>query len=450
MRGCLTILCCLLVPTLTAGQTLVIANGTAIDGTGARPARATVVVEGQRIVAVDTGRYRPPAGARVINAAGKFVIPGLWDMHAHVSDLGVAGVAVFVANGVTGVRDMGGKLENLLALRRATDTDAILPRILSAGPIVESATWLRTLQRMLPDTDLPKQRLGVANDEDAARAVDSIATLRFDFIKVRTVANREAYAALLTAAKGHGLAVVGHAPGPQVSLADASDLGQRSIEHGGPAFAELQNRNVAERNALYAKFARNGTWVTPTLITASSWRARSEQEIARLLSDSLGAVDARRRTVTRASLVNWQRQLDARRLESPMDWAGIERRSMQTLREMHAAGVRLLAGTDQGLPLVYPGWSLHDELALLVRDAGLTPLQALQTATRNVGEFFAASDLFGTVRAGRVADLVILDADPLADITNSRNINSVVLRGKYLNRGELEGLIRAAERAARQ
>ncbi|MGH7468080.1 MAG: amidohydrolase family protein [Longimicrobiales bacterium] len=437
-------------PAASTAQTLVINNATVIDGTGAPARRATVVVDGERIASVDTARYRPRAGVRVIDASGKYVIPGLWDMHGHVAELGQAGLGLFVANGVTGVRDMGGRLDELRALRRVLESDAIAPRVLSAGLIVESATWLRNVQRMIPDTDLPTLRLGVENAQDAARAADSIARLRFDFIKVRTVANRAAYEALLTAATERGLTVVGHAPAPQVSLADASDLGQKSIEHGGPPLAALQDRSAAERAALFEKFVRNGTWITPTLVPAPAWRARTEEEIARLLADTRGVIDARRRTVSRASLVNWQRQLDARRLETPMDWSSIELRSTQTVREMHKAGVRFLAGTDQGLPLVYPGWSLHDELALLVREIGMTPLEALQSATRNVGEFFNASDLFGTVRAGRVADLVLLDADPLADISNTRKISGVVLRGRYLDRQELAGLIRTAERAARQ
>jgi hypothetical protein len=215
-----------------------------------------------------------------------------------------------------------------------------------------------------------------------------------------------------------------------------------SIEHG---FFPLLTLSDAGRDSLFRGFAANGTAVVPTLVT---WPGRL------LPVDTLVAqLDPTRtptyRYVPAELLQNRRRELDAQKNEAPYDYPAAHRAELRNLREMRAAGVTILAGTDApSLPPV-PGFSLHDELALLVSAVGMTPLEALQAATVRPARFLGLADSLGTVEVGKVADLVLLDADPLADIRNTRRIHAVVTNGRLLDRAALARLLADAEAAAR-
>jgi imidazolonepropionase-like amidohydrolase len=453
-------------PRPASSATLALLHVTLIDGTGAPPAPdATVVVADGRIASVGRAdRVAVPKGARVVDGRGAYLIPGLWDAHVHLSPAGECALPALLAHGVTSVRDMGGNLAETARWRAGTAAGTLPgPRIWLAGPILESARWLAAVR----DIPLPKgleqfplwdigPRVAVAGPDDARRAVDSLAGLGVDFIKVRTVASPATFAALAAAARRQRLAVAAHAPGMDLGMAAEAGIG--SVEHTetiylalaakpapGPGRASPVTRTATEAGAV---FARTGTWITPTLVAGQRWRLTPDAGLAAGIADTSGRLDPRQRLVSPLLRDYWRVQAELRQYEGPNDWAAQRRAELAQLRALHAAGAGLLAGTDLGVPLVFPGASLHDELASLVADAGLSPLEALQAATRNPPHLFGLERELGTVERGKRADLVLLEADPLADIRNTTRIRAVVQGGRVLDRAALDGLRAQAERAA--
>lgn len=435
---------------------------TVIDvSTGERRSAQTVLIVGTRIAAVGAiDRVQLPAGAHRIDARGKYLIPGLWDMHAHLMRPLVQLPALYLANGITGLRDLGNDqlYSTRFRLRPAPGPDGLTPRVLVAGPPLDG-----------PGTR-PGNRV-VTTEADARRVVDSLVAVPVDFLKLYQVLPPALHAALGREAKRVGLPFVGHIPST-MSAAQVSDAGQRSIEHlfelplscstreaelraaqvaaiGTEAYARVrtgqtaalvESYDPAKCAAVAAHLARNGTWVTPTLHLAPLFAA----------VDSALEQDTRIRVVPAAMRDRWKQN---RPTALPiLSGPPAERRQMlnvltDILRQLHRAGVPLLAGTDAPIPYVIPGFSLHEELAAMV-GAGLTPLEALRTATLNPAKFLNATDSLGTVAPGKLADLVLLDGDPLRDIRNTARIAAVVTNGRYLDRASLEALIGFVEREA--
>jgi imidazolonepropionase-like amidohydrolase len=448
----------------TPAKSLAITGVTVIDATGA-PARPdmTVVITGDRITAIGKpGEVGLPEGATVVDSKGKYLIPGLWDMHVHTADPSF--LPLYLANGVTGVRDM-----------HALDPDAIFglrkqvqegkqpgPRVVAAGPLVDG-----------PKPFVPGS-LVAADAVEGREAVRKLKKMGADFVKVYTKLPREAYLAIADEAKKQGLAFAGHLP-ESVSAAEASDLGQKSIEHlTGVELAcsdredELRREAVAalakadnqaawdllgrigvraadsfsekKARALYARFVRNGTWQVPTLTVLRSLVS---------LDDPKFIANPRVKYMPPSFRSYWSLMK-----LSPETVAGLKRRYKQAtglVRAMHQAGVPFLAGTDTpGVPYVFPGFSLHDELSLLVAEGGFTPLEALQAATRDPARFLGQEKDLGTVERGKVADLVLLDADPLADIHNTTKIAAVMVNGKLLPRNELDKMLAEVEAANKE
>jgi hypothetical protein len=300
-----------------------------------------------------------------------------------------------------------------------------------------------------------------------------------DFVKVYSLLSRPAFLAVLDEAKKQRLDVVGHVP-VWVTAAEASDVGQKSMEHSyglleSCSTHESEVRKEVERaaanpdtwaawgavvrttdrlygaqaldqsysgekcQALFARFVRNGTWQCPTLVMRRALALRD---------DPVFTNDPRMKALPPSVIDAWRNpQADTRNRDLSGDELRDRRirfaKESELTGEMHRAGVSILAGTDLGNPYLYPGSSLHDELALLVR-AGLSPLDALRTATLNPARFLGLSDTFGTVAQGKVADLVLLDRNPLDDIANTQRIYGVVANGRYLARAELDALQRPA------
>jgi len=393
-----------------------------------------------------------------VRGEGKYLIPGLWDMHVHTA--APSYLALYLANGVTGVRDM-----------HALDPDAIFglrkqvqegkqpgPRVVAAGPLVDG-----------PNPLVPGS-LVAADAAEGREAVRKLKKMRADFVKVYTKLPREAYLSIADEAKKQGLPFAGHLP-ESVSAAEASDLGQKSIEHltgvelacsdredelrreAVAALAKADNQAVGEllgrigaraadsfsdkkARALYARFLRNGTWQVPTLTVLRSLVS---------LDDPKFTADSRVKYMPPSFRSYWSLKL------SPETAAMLKRaykRATGLVRAMHQSGVPFLAGTDTpGVPYVFPGFSLHDELALLVAEGGFTPLEALQAATRDPARFLGREKDLGTVEPGKLADLVLLDADPLADIHNTTRIAAVVANGRLLPRRELDRMLAEVEAA---
>ena len=450
---------------------LVLARVTVIDTTGAAPKPdMTVLIRGDRIAAVGrSGQVAVPAGAQVVDASGNFLIPGLWDMHVHTLRQGRPEMffPLFVANGVTGVRDMGGDLlAQMPGLRRRAGEGASPgPRLIAPGPVLDG----------------PKQAspasIAVANGADARAAVRRLKQSHADFIKVYSLLPRDAYMAVASECQKQGLAFAGHVP-YSVSAAEASDAGQKSIEHlsgvllacssaeevlrrelseavlGPDSVASLpgvisaQTRRVLDgfseekASALFARFVRNGTWHCPTLVVLQAFA---------FMDDDVFTSDPRLRYIPRSMRQRWNPHGPAHAGTSAAEDFSrrkeIFRKELEITGRMHRAGVAFLAGNDAPTPYVFPGFSLHDELALLVR-AGLTPLQALQSATRDATRYLGMQDSFGTVEKGKVADLVLLEGNPLVDIANTRKIAAVILAGRLIEKPSLQEMLARVEREA--
>jgi len=408
---------------ITPSQSVVFAHVTVIDMTGG-PAKPdmTVVVKGGHIVAVDrSGKVHVPHGSTVIDCSGKFLIPGLWDMHVHFDISGkAASMPMYIANGVTGVRDMGGDYNSIQRWRsQSRDGRLLVPTIVAAGPILDGKT---------PGFPL---RMTVENAADARRAVVSLKKRGVDFIKVHNLLSRSAYFSAAAESKRQRLDFAGHVPFA-VTAAEASNAGQKSIEH----LSGLPDTYDGKKgSALFGLFVKNRTWQCPTLVALRS--------IA-FLNDSDFINDERMKYVPSAVKESWAFQIDKFfRNRTPETLATGKASVQQYIREVGAlrrAGVEILAGTDVGVPYVFPGFSLHDELALLVQ-AGLTPMEALQSATRNPAKYLGLLQTQGTVERGKIADLVLLDEDPLWKISNSRKIAAVMLRGRLLPKAELQRML---------
>jgi imidazolonepropionase-like amidohydrolase len=423
---------CVAVPAWTsAQQTIAIAHVTVIDAGAPTPRRdQTVVVRGSRIVSVGSSRGAPiPAGARVIDGRGKFVVPGLWDMHVHTAITGGrALLSLYVANGVTGVRDMAGDWDTLRTWRSEIARGELVgPRIVASGPYLEGG-------------DVPIPHLLARNASEARAGVDSLIALGVDFIKVHSQLNAESYFAIARRARERGVVFAGHVP-RAVGSAAASDSGQKSIEHMlaipvpcsasdsialAPRFAvqgAIGRCTTEDLAPLYARFVRNGTYVTPTftaMVEVASWPNRFvpgdtlAHYLPRAVRDYVAEIFPMPDSIPpNADSVG--RALLTKRLEQA-----------ETMRR---AGVHLLTGTDAPLRNSPPGFGLLEEMTLLAR-GGMPAMDVLNAATIEPARYLGMLDSAGTVAVGKLADLVILDADPLADIRNLRRIMAVVANGR--------------------
>jgi imidazolonepropionase-like amidohydrolase len=406
---------------------------------GSAQPRMTVIIAGDRITEIgQTGKIKIPKGAQIVDARGKFLIPGLWDMHTHLQMAGETALAVMIASGVTGARDMGGgDFSQIKEWREKISRGAMIgPRIKAAGVILESPLFIKRIEQIL-NQSMEGKRIGVANTADAQKAADLIKEMGADFIKIRTNAGRDAYFAMASEAKRVGLALVGHAPNA-VSLVEASDAGQKSIEHGFVLLGDFKEKQWKE---ICDHFIKNGTYLVPTLISGRGFRLTPDEEVMAIIDDRTGARDERRRYVSSSLIEDWRKQMGMKKLESPLDWKGIMERNVAAVKILRRAGVPLMAGTDLGGPMVFPGSSLHEELELMVKQVGMTPLEAIQSATLRPAEFFNMRDRLGSIEKGKLADMVLLDANPLDEIANTRKIAAVVVNGRLITRSGIRTLL---------
>jgi imidazolonepropionase-like amidohydrolase len=489
----LTAVALLVVPATPHAQSgaLVLRNVTLIDGTGgAAGPGMTVIVMGNRISAV--GRdLPPPPGARVVDGTGKFLIPGLWDMHLHLrGDAGVPrvntyGEVLLLANGVTGARVMAG-LPDFHRIQRAVAAgEALGPRIFIASRNMDGLLPRQTLPPKLGDAageaeewrsvgtgEIPRA-YQVTNEAQARAAVAEAKASGVEFIKIHNDLTPEAYFAIATAAKANGLYLTGHAP-TGVSVAALSDSGMRSIEHFPgmlegcstreeellkasldalampPAQRALRNSEIRRMavdsfsatkcGALAARFVKNGTWLSPTFMPGSGIRALSTRNAdlakyvfaplrARWQQQAAGAAEAVAPSAQEQELA---KLAEAKRLE--------------IMAVMKKGGVQFVVGTDAGGAWRIPGRSLHEGLVEMTK-AGLTPMETIVAATSSSARLLGRDKELGTVQAGKLADLVVLDANPLQQIENTRTVNAVVVNGQLLDRKALDDMLAQLEAA---
>lgn len=421
---------------------LAIRGVTVIDATGAAPRTgATVVIREGRIEAVGPdGAVAIPVDARVVEGEGRFLVPGLWDMHAHLSKARDPALPLLVANGVLGVRDTGGDMPELQRWRAEIRSgERVGPRIVMAGPYLESpANVLRVLMAGTVEPE-ERTRIPVADPAGARAVVDSIAAGGADFVKVRTWADLEAFRAIADAAADHGLPLAAHTFGLPPELLRKGAVS--SIEHFYPV---PEGWTEQQRLAFYRDLAERGTVVVPTIVNVHESLFVPDTAAAKIVADTAGRIDPRRPYVSAYLLADWEEQLEERSPQAVAGWRSFYPTVLQGWREMHRAGMRLLPGSDLAVLLVHPGSSLHRDLELLVDEVGLTPMEALESATRLAAEFVGLGDSVGTIEPGKAADLVLLDADPLAEISNTRRIAAVVQRGRLHTRADLDRLRESA------
>ncbi len=420
---------------------LVIRDATILSMDDELPRRGSVLVRGDRIAYVGPTASLPPApDARVIDGSGRFLIPGLIDMHTHVSKTRGSSLSLLVAAGVTTVRDLGGDHEELLAWRRDIEAGRRTgPRLLIAGPYLESASNAAR-QHAAPASEMVeparRTRVAVATPADADRIVAAIAARGVDHLKIRTTSDRDTYLAIGAAAKRRGLALAGHTQ--PYSLDDILTSGQASIEHG--FYPPLDERPGVDRPSFFGRLAAAGVAVVPTLVVFERLGTPDDAALQGRVADAEHPASGRR-LLSAYLRAEWREQLAEQGPDRRPAYARLQAGIRRDLREMRTAGVPILAGTDIGVLNVVPGESLHEELMLLVRDAGLSPIDALRAATRDAARVLRREGEFGTIAAGRQADLVLLDADPRTGIGNVRRIDSVVLRGRAFDRTALARLL---------
>ena len=436
-------------PSISA-PTLTITNATVIDvSNGALRRGQTIVVDGNHIVRVGLPSTAVAAGGQVVDVKGMYVIPGLWDMHTHAyfgwsRDFGDSYVLpMFIANGVTGIRDMGSDLDSVLQARNLVAAHRLTgPRMVVSGPMLDGprVTFAASI--------------AIATQDDGRKAVRLLKSKGVDFVKIQSGVPRDAYPAIADEAKKHGLPFDGHVP-DAIRASEAIAAGQRTFEHligifeastpDEDAFlsrrygagkdpsvnkslaAFLDRYDPARERTIIERLAASGVWQCPTLfwergqwlVDVIDWRQDSD-------------IAYTPRTWIEKKYPSSQKSIAESMDSDPLD---VRRRfvehELELVRALHAAGVPFLAGTDTPAGVdVTPGISLHLELQRFV-DAGLTPLEALQTATINPARFFGRTSDFGSVQAGRLADLLILSANPLEDIANTRTISGLVADGKY-------------------
>lgn len=431
---------------------------------------ATVLIEGERITRVVTATDRAPLPARTrqIQAKGKYLIPGLWDMHVH-SFLGEQDPAwmapLFVANGVTGVRDMGTFIP-LARVRRLREQilagERVGPRMVIAGPLLNgfNTVW--------------NDSAGIPDQPEVVRAMQTLRSQGADFIKIYALMTPETYAQVMREARRLGLPVSGQVP-ETIAAGEAADSGQRSIEHldkivlgcstiepeilsikedilrsmpmradegflsqlypTPEEIAQMLGSLDADRcEALVGRLAKTHTAIVPTLVLSRMYSERHNatrderiKYIPRTVRQSWDVTDAE----IRRGLRNHQMLIDT-----------LDEFARQLLRPMYNAGVPLLAGTHTAAitPFIYPGFSLHDELQAMVR-AGMRPIDALRSATLEPARALGRESTLGSVATGRLADLVLLDANPLEDISHTRRIHAVLANGRLFDRAALDRLL---------
>lgn len=420
---------------------LLLRNVTILSMDDEAPRQGSVLVRGDRIEYVGPTASLPPApNAQVVDGSGRFVIPGLIDMHTHVSKTRASSLSLLVSKGVTTVRDVGGDHEELLAWRRQIDAGTrIGPRLLIAGPYLESAgnaarQHATPVDKMVEPTE--RTRVGVASPADADRIISGIAARGVDHLKIRTTTDRDTYLAIGAAAKRHGLALAGHSqPYP---LDDILASGQVSLEHG--VYPPLDQRPGIDRRSFFARLTAGGVAIVPTLVVLERLGTPDDEALKRRVADADRPANGKR-MLSAYLRAEWREQLAEQGPERRPAYLRLQESMRRELREMRAAGVRILAGTDIGVLNVVPGQSLHEELTLLVRDANLSPLDALRAATRDAAVFLGRDQEIGTIAVGRRADLIVLDADPLADISQVSRISGVVLRGRLFDGEALTRLL---------
>lgn len=403
-------------------------------------ANQNVLIEGNKIKAIYLEEVDVPDSTQIIDGEAKYLMPGLWDMHGHFLGNYQEYAPLLIANGVTGIREMSGEYSTLDSVKKEIAIgNKFFPDIYSAGNIIEGRpkwwNWSVLVQ----------------NKIEAVKEVENQLEQGIDFIKIYTGLNRESYFAIAEKCRQVGKPFAGHIPS-SVSMWEAIDAGQQSSEHLYglleaciPDIGQLKNKPVfgtehyqclldnfqrEKFDSLTRKLANSNTWLCPTLTMVKNYSMLDNPELKN---------DPRMKYMPKEDLRWWNRgnayeksHYDVCRSHFKLEQG--------LLGDLEKAGVKIIAGTDFKNPYCYPGFSLHDELELMV-DGGMSVLSVLQSATSNAAKFINRENEFGSIEMGKTASLLLLDANPLANISNTKKISGVFQRGKYYNKKDLEEIL---------
>lgn len=434
----------------------------------------TIIIQGDKIIKVTPSKeLLLSAENKIINGTGKYLMPGLWDAHVHfayMEELAPSMFDLFLGYGITSVRDTGGKIDFVKMWKnRALANPEDAPRVMIAGPLLDGMPNVydgSTPQR-------PPLSVGLPTVDAAANKVNELDSLGVDLLKAYEMLTPEQFVVITKMAKEKGLKVTGHVP-LSMDVISASNAGLSSMEHmrnlelscasnadelwqqriqllkaekdsaGGvlrSKIHQLQRESAVKHydeekaNEVLAVLAKNQTWQIPTLalgtfLTNRHFENQDWQESITFLPEAIeqkwkkGA-----ETIAEMPIAPFRVQYS--------DW------SMNMVKKIHETKIEIMAGTDCPIALLTPGQSLHEELAKLV-EAGLTPLEAIKTATINPAKYFNLENELGIVKEGMWADLVLLDANPIENIANTKSINAVVKNGKYFDKNELNTILKRA------
>lgn len=438
------ILVALAVSPALAQETVVIQNVTIIDGTD-RPPRphSTVVLRGEKVVAITANRKGLAKEATAVDGTGKFLIPGLWnnDLHGPAYNEAKTAFTSLVSSGITTVRDMGAPLNDITKLRSATASGTLVgPRLFIAGPLLEGPIPIQM--------GLIVDLFGVPQAQDEVRLLKQHGV---DYIEVDTTLTPELYWAIANEARRQKIPLVGHIPAT-ISAWDVVKADQIDVEHLGGRYLNVLvscSRDEPYFKQVLAQMYEDLLAAAKEKRPAYEPQFKADFDERLLYSFDQGKAQRlfqlyAQRGIAQTPTLNalktlWDTNKDNHKLnERDMEYGKkIFAKDLEVVRHMKRAGVPILAGTDG--PYEQRGEALHTELELLV-EAGLTPLQALQAASRDAAREMGVLKDVGTIETGKTADLVLLDADPLKDISNTRKIDAVFLHGRFLSGAELSNM----------
>lgn len=416
---------------------------------GSLTSHQDIYVTGERIVRIEDTRAEYGDDLTVIDGAERFVIPGLWDMHTHNSMGPQQFFPLLLANGVIGIRSMFDQLDSVQSWNRQIDNGRIVgPEIYTSGPIVDGP------RPMWPGS------VALATPEQAASNIDSLVSLGINFVKVYSFMNRETYFAIANHCNSIDFPYAGHIP-DVISIWEAAEAGQKSSEHGYGLLIESNSRKDHLRS-VYRKEIKDSTLRTypqrrrflfehfdeSTIDSTAARLSHTDMYLCPTLvvnramanlSDSVFRADSRCRYMNPFLVMRWQPQNDFRLRNLEESYYQVEKglffHLQHTMGALEKAGVKLLAGTDYMNPYIFPGFSLHDELELMVQ-GGMTNRGALATATINAVDFLEAED-YGEVEPGKMATFLLLDANPLDQIKNTRSLSLIVQKGAVFTKEEM-------------
>ena len=452
-----------------------IKNITTIDPIDGLRENQTIIIKENRIFKIaDSDKLKLHSSNDIIDGSEKFMIPGLWDAHIHfayMENIADRMLDLFFCYGITSVRDIGGRIEFVKKWKdEALKDPTSMPRVKIAGPLLDGMPNVYDGSR--PQN--PELSVGLATIEDVNEMIASLIDQDVDLLKAYEMLTPEQFQRITKLARENGLKVTGHVP-LSMDVISASNAGMNSMEHlrnielscasnavellsqrqtllfdgrddTGAALRSrihsaqrqnaIENYDESVADKVLSVLAKNETWQIPTLALNMAFvdRPFSDPQFQQSFKYLPSEIEKA-----------WKERIEAFS-ETPLNEFNMNYHQWQLemVKRIHDYEIPIMAGTDCPIFFLTPGLSLHTELETLVR-AGVTPLDVLKTATYNPARYFNMENELGTISEGKIADLLILDANPLMNISNTQKVNAVIKDGRYHSRSDLDKRLQALD-----